>query len=83
MGVSIRPGKIAFTRTPYSAFSMARFCVIALIAALLVLYASMVGRVQSDAVEEILIMTPDPWARITGRTCLIVRNMPFEVDVHQ
>ena len=41
IGVSIKPGKIAFTRTPYSAFSMARFCVIALIPALAILSAPM------------------------------------------
>lgn len=40
----------------------------------------MVPREHSDEVEEMLMIDPDFFSRITGRTCLQVMNMAFRLS---
>ena len=71
--VRIRPGQIAFTRTPFGPYSNAKFRTNAISASLEIAYVPKASEPAKAPVLDVIIMDPRPDATISGATshCLI------------
>src|SRR5690606_21663483 len=76
IGVSTTPGEMAFTRIPHGASSHAAAPGTPRTAHLLAAYAYGCPPPFIPATEQVLMMTPLRWSRMTGATAAIPRNTP-------